>query len=531
MGQGIPALRPQSLGRATLSLIIADGVVAVAMLAATPYLIAQLGVARYGIVVAVSILAGQLGILQLGIGPATTRRTAESRGSGRPVERIAALHGAILVAAVAAGLIAIGFVVVAGWVWQHGFQISPAVTREAVAALPAAAAVAAAQPLLAAGSGFLFGDERFPLLFKWRLFTGLIRVAAMITAVASGGGVVGALIAHAVVDGSAALMLTLLLLAENRGKVAVSVSVSVKEIRALLAIGLPFAVAEVFAALLLDAEKLIIGFIRSLEEFTYYTVPFAAVFRLAGFAVAVSNVLMPRIAAVTAAGNHRAAADLTHRATQAAVAGMFLVLAPLLACAPEILSLWLGSKFAAEATLPTRILLVGMLANAAVYPSHAVIRARARPSTLARLYSMELPLHLALVYVGVQLWGTAGAAMAWTIRVVIDALAHRVLAHHALKASIGRVREFLIPLLTLGALATFFQVVDASLLLRLASSGVLMGVLIAWFLFTNDRSNLWRILRSIRQQAQQESAIPPFGQISDAGFPSATAGYRNEQST
>lgn len=483
-----------SLGQATISAVFVDGAAAFAVLVATPYLIKHLGVGPYGILAAVAVLTSQLGVLQLGIGPAATRRTAESRGLGAVAEQGTTLRAAILLGLLAGALVAAGFAVTAFWIWDRGFEISPGLRREAMRALPAGATVAAVQPLLHALYGFLLGGEQFALHHSLRLVQGLGRVAAVVAVVAAGGGIAAALWAQAAVDGALVLLAGATAGVHRRG--ASSPGGTFRAARALLAVGIPFAVADVFAALLMDAEKLAIGFARSIEDFTYYVAPFGAVFRLAGFGIAFASVLMPRLAAAGAAGEHHRAAEITHRATRLLVVAMLAVLASMIAVAPELLTFWLGPEFAARAAVPTRILLVAMLANAVVYPAHAAVRARAHPNSLARLYALELPLHLAVVYLCVSIWGVVGAAVAWGVRVTVDAVAQRVLARRALGSSIGPWTEFVVPIVALALLAATFELSGAHIpvAVRVALAGCVPVIGAAWLLTPYDRTVFLNLL-------------------------------------
>ena len=64
---------------------------------------------------------------------------------------------------------------------------------------------------------------------------------------------------------------------------------------------------------------------------------------------------------------------------------MTVVLTGLLALAPELLRLWLGADFAAQATRPARILLCAMAANAAGLIPGAVLRAIHQPARVPTL--------------------------------------------------------------------------------------------------------------------------------------------------
>lgn len=467
-----------SLGQATLAWIGVDGTLAVASILTTPYLVHRLGTEPYGILAMLSVLAGQLGVLHLGVGPAATRRIAEARGQDGGDAHGAVLWATALLGLAAALLVGSAFLTVAPWAWTHRFHGSDAVTALALGAMAPSAIVVGAQPLLAAVAGGLAGEERFAALSVWRLGHGLGRQAAAVAVVFAGGGAREVLWAHAGVDG-VAIAVGFALWPGLRG------SVSWPRLRhalaGLLSVGVPFAGAGLIASLLSDAEKLAVSMARSIEDFTYYTVPFNAVFRLTMFAGALSNVLFPRLASVAAAGDRAGARELVRRGTRLSVASMSLVLAPLIAIAPELLGLWLGPDFAQRSTRPVRILLVALLANTASFSYNAAIRARARPAVLSGLYAAELPLHLLTVFVLVRAGGITGAALAWGVRVLADLAGHRFLTSRAFEAPVGGLTAISAALGALAAFALSCEVFRATLpaLPRLAA-GVALGAAIAF---------------------------------------------------
>jgi O-antigen/teichoic acid export membrane protein len=423
-----------SLGQATLAWIGVDGTLALGAILTTPYIVHHLGAEPYGILAMVSVLAGQLGVLHLGVGPAATRRIAEARGQGETETHAATLWATALLSLAAALLVGSAFLIVAPWAWTHHFRSSDTVGAQALAAMMPSAIVVGAQPLLAAVTGGLAGEERFGALNAWRLAHGLGRMTAAVATVFVGGGPRSVLWAHVAVDGVAIVVGFATWPALRR-------SVSVARLRlalaGLLSVGVPFAGAGLLASLLVDAEKLAVSMARSIEDFTYYTVPFNALFRLTMFAGALSGVLFPRLASVAASGDRAGARELVQRGTRLSVATMAFVLTPIVAVAPELLGLWLGPTFAGRSTRAVRILLVALLANTASYAYNAAIRARARPAVLTWLYGAELPLHLVTVFLMVRAWGITGAGLAWGVRALVDLAGHHFLASRALGLPVG----------------------------------------------------------------------------------------------
>lgn len=479
-----------SLARTTLASLIADAVLALSSLAAIPYMVGHLGVEQYGIFALITVLAGQLVGLHLGIGWAATRRLAETRTRGGPGAREATLRAVLLLSLGASLLVAAAFAVVATLAWTRAFRGSAEVLRAALATVPAGVVIAAMQPALHGIHGILYGEERFLLVVGLRLVHGVGRVGAAVAAVALGGGVVATLWSQAALDLLVVLAAVAAIAVKTGARPATSLA---GEARVLLLLGVPFAVAGVFAALLADVEKLAIGMARSVEDFTYYSVPFNVTLRLGVFAVALASVLAARLSSLKAAEDMAGAAALARRARRISLAGMALVVAPVVAVVPELLRLWVGADFAARSTLLTRILLVALLPRTLAYITESVLRATARPVTFTILYALELPLHLVAVYLLVRGWGVQGAAVAWLLRVAVDAAAQWVMAGRALGASLGRAVEILGPPVALGLLAAACQALDAvtSPWLRLAA-GLGLGVALVLRLLSRED---WGVLR------------------------------------
>jgi O-antigen/teichoic acid export membrane protein len=377
------------LTRGALSSVGVDLALAAAALVAAPIMVRTLGPPAYGIYVLVTVLAGQLGFLQLGLAPAVTRRVAEARGAGDAGSVRATVHVAWLLAAASALLLAIAF-------WLGGPAFFARVGGIAGSTLFAAAAAVAAQPIVGVSQAVLLGRERFTALATVRLIQGLARTVAGVAVVIAGGGVAAVLVAQAVLD-----------------------------------------LTGILAALLVDGEKLAIGWARSLDQLTYYAVPYGAVFRMAIVPAALATVLAPRLSALSAAGRVDDAALLVRRTTRVTAAILIAAAAPLAACAPEWLGLWLGADFAHRADATARLLLVAVVVNGIASPACTVVRAGGRPSALVIAYAAELPLHVVAVYALVRGWGIVGAAGAWLLRAALDAVLQRWLASRVVGRSFG----------------------------------------------------------------------------------------------
>jgi O-antigen/teichoic acid export membrane protein len=439
------------LSQSVLILVLVDVLLSVVTLVTVPYLFHGLGDERYGILGLVTVLTAQVAPLHFGIAPATTRRVAERRGAGNGVGATAL---AALVLSVGSAVLAGGLsLVLAPLAWRAGFRLSPRATQEALEAVPLMAFVILLQPFIGNGMAVLAGREDFGRMGGIRVVHGVSRQGLAVGAVVLGVGLRGALTAFLVADSVTAVVLWWVVrVLPGR----TSLESLRRELRRLTALGAPTALGSVFSTVLADLEKLAIGVVKSVGEFAYYETPANALVRITVIPAAIAGVIMPRVAAMGASASwHEEVARLVSLATRLSLAVIVCLGLPLSALLPELLSLWLGELFAVRSAPLARVILVGVVFQVAAFATHAVLRALASPKVLAILYAAELGVHCVLVYAFVTRWGITGAALAYTLRCLLDATAQRWLAERVLKV---RSRETTQVLLT-NAVTVVFTIV------------------------------------------------------------------------
>ena len=100
---------------------------------------------------------------------------------------------------------------------------------------------------------------------------------------------------------------------------------------------------------------------------------------------------------------------------------MKLLALAILLFGPFLLRIWLGTEFAQEGRTVVRILALGVYVNALAHVPSGFLTALGRPDSIARFHVAELILHLPLAWFLILHFGIVGAAIAWTIRVSVDA--------------------------------------------------------------------------------------------------------------
>lgn len=190
--------------------------------------------------------------------------------------------------------------------------------------------------------------------------------------------------------------------------------------RQLLGFGGWLTVTNIIGPIMSYFDRFFIGAFLTMEAVAYYATPFDLVNRLWIIPGSLMPVLFPAFSTYSV-DRHDELAALHNRA----VKYLFLILAPLAACllvlANPFLSLWLGAEFAAVSSPIFQLLALGVLVNSLAFVPYSALQAIGRPDLTAKLHFLELPVYLASIWFFIKTLGLVGVALAWVLRVAIDA--------------------------------------------------------------------------------------------------------------
>ncbi|WP_168708875.1 flippase [Metallibacterium scheffleri] len=387
-------------------------------LVALPILLHALGAARLGVFTLALGLIGFSGLFDLGLSRALTQTVSSSLGQGRSRAQVAALVWRVI------GLLA-GFGVlwlVALW-WaapflvDRLFSLSGEMARETLFGLRALA-LSIPFALAATGAmGTLEGLQQFRLLSLWRMPMSLLQfglpvIVALIRP--DIGWVIAALAATRVAW--MALWLTQLqrLLPREPG-----VTSSRADLRHALHFGGWLSVSNLIGPLMVYADRFYLASLFPPATVAYYTVPFDTAFRATSLPQTAMNALFPALAETQS--RPEASTRLLALAIRAVVVLVLPAVLVVAVFAHPLLALWLNASFAGPAAPVLQLLLIGIFLNSAAHLPYALLQAYGRSDLTAKLHLLELPVFAVLLVAGVHWFGITGAALAWTLRVALDA--------------------------------------------------------------------------------------------------------------
>ncbi|MGC9217346.1 oligosaccharide flippase family protein, partial [Acidithiobacillus sp.] len=193
---------------------------------------------------------------------------------------------------------------------------------------------------------------------------------------------------------------------------------AITELKSLLRYGGWITVTGLVGPLLTVFDRFIIGAKIGMVAVTAYTVPYNLVMYLSILPGSLQTALFPRFAMVDSAE----AKALAARAVLAIAAIMTpLVVLGLLLIKP-FLFFWIGASLAEKAAPVGQILLLGIWINTLAFIPFTYLQGRGRPDLPAKFHVLELLPYAGILWILIDLLGVPGAAWAWDLRVLADAV-------------------------------------------------------------------------------------------------------------
>jgi O-antigen/teichoic acid export membrane protein len=389
-----------------------------------PIFLQLIGETRYGVLAMVWLLLGYFGLFDFGFGRATAHGIAsDSLHSDAAARRAQTFWTALLINL---GLGVVGAVLIcvcAYLLFTDVLAIATALRPEIDAAIPwlgLALPVATASGVL---SGALQGREKFLVLNVVSVMDTLLFQVLPLLVAALWSVRLDILIPVAVL---ARLITIAVLLMQCRRHVITSYkpTFSSERARQLFSFGGWVTVTSLVGPMMVILDRFVIGAIAGAKAVSHYTVPFQLAERSTIIPAALGSALFPRLTTVSAVEQRH----LSYNALQV----IACVMTPLFVGGILLIELffdwWISPEFSSASADLGRILLAGFFFNCFARIPYALLQARGRPDLVAKTHMAELLPYLALLYLGTDSFGVAGAASVFSIRAIADYIILSVLA-------------------------------------------------------------------------------------------------------
>lgn len=191
--------------------------------------------------------------------------------------------------------------------------------------------------------------------------------------------------------------------------------------RDLLSFGLWNTASSILNPVMAHSDRFIIGALVSVAAVSAYAVPFEVVTKLLIIPGAVTTVLFPAITTGLMDDETQALKSFW-RWVSVTMVVMIAVSILFLFAIPWLLQLWLGESLPDGSIAVGRIIVIGLVPFTLGSLMVSLVHASSRPDITAKSHAVQTPLYLFLLYWAVANFGVEGAALAWCLRVTVDAI-------------------------------------------------------------------------------------------------------------
>jgi O-antigen/teichoic acid export membrane protein len=435
-----------------------------------------------------------LGFADFGMSMASTKFGSEAYAEGDPEKEARIIRTAAAIALASSLPVAALLMIFAGTITGL-FNVPEHLAANATAALRIAA--------VGMVINFLCGIFNTPQLARLRmdlntLITAIPRILGQIATpivIYLGYGITGAmaaLLAASVLSLLAHSMASKTFLPE-----LFAYGIDVKYVRPMLSFGVGLVFAGFAVLLLLNAEKGIVGSLLSVKELAYYSVAFTFASVTTLLASSLVQSLIPAFTQCLKRDEIEQAKMLFNRAAVMMLCGIVPMCSFLILISPEFFELWAGREFALESTTPFLILIIGVSFYVLGYVPNAVIVSVGRTDTLARIYWIELVPFLLIAIFLTSSMGIRGAAVAWSVRVSIDAVLIFTFARKVTSVRFSLFRRgFFAPIIiyfffSLALAVSWIYALDVTTKLIIFGINFVAYILVCWFYILDHDERSW----------------------------------------
>jgi len=383
-----------------------------------PLIINAMGVGRFGVLTLAWMVVGYFSLFDMGLGRATTKFVAECLPSGDHEKIIRIIWGSLILMAAFGIMGAVIALLLTPVLIRDILNIPPELIDESRRAFYLLALSIPVVSMTAGARGVLEAQQRFDYvnIVKVPVYT-----AAFITPLAvlpfsnSLVPIVGVLILSRLI-GLLAYLFFCFRATPGLSRIRFPGKALIRE---LLGYGGWLTISNLVWPLMTYMDRFVIGAMLTMAAVAYYVTPYELVAKMLIITGSFLGVIFPAFSTFSA-GRHEELMQLFNRAVKYLLVILVPAVFAVVILAKPFFKIWLGDEFVIYSAVILQILALGKLINSVSQVPSSAIQAMGRPDITAKLHLAELPIYILMLYVFVHAFGIIGAAVAWTVRVVID---------------------------------------------------------------------------------------------------------------
>lgn len=382
-----------------------------------PQYIKYLGIESYGLVGFYGTLIGSMAVLDLGLSTTLNRELAKYKHENRSIKDIRNLTFSLECIYWLVGvLICLLIIFLSGFIslhWINVEQLSPADVKLSVALM---GLVIAFQWPISLYSGGLTGLEKQVLNNSITIIMTTLRAAGVIIILKYFSATVQAFFLWQAVISLLYVVIMRVGLWQAMPHYNEKPVFSKKQIKIIWRFAAGMTGISIITFFLAQIDKIVLSKILPLSQFGYYTLAFTVATSITLIVGPVSTTFFPKLAKLTASGEHEELKRLYHQACKLIATLIFPVCFVLIFFIQDILRIWTNNETTTANTfLMTQILLAGSILNSLmVMPYNLLIASGWTKFTIYQNIIAAIIL-VPLLFILTNIYGALGAAFVWVI--------------------------------------------------------------------------------------------------------------------
>ncbi len=399
--------------------LAAQGTPAILALVSIPILLGHYGIERFGLLTFFWTLLNWISFLDLGITRTLTKSLAESgKTLTESAQRLMKSSFVLVLSMGTFGCILI--LLSQNWIFTQYLKISEALLPEAQSCLLALAFSFPSLLLFSFFKSSMEGRQIFPVANKMQFVTGVLSYAAPLLSLFISNRLDTALWILMI------LRWALVVWAFNKVRIEISLQwfkqkIIFSDFKNLFRVGIWFSLLTIISPLLIYLDRFLVSSFVPMSELAYYTTPFEIVTRFWLIPAAVVRIIFPVFSSHQGLPNQE-----TFRVFRRGLLWIAFLTIPaaliLGIWSKTLLGFWLGKDFGDQSALILQILLFGIVLNCLNWIPFTLIQASRHIRWTVYIPLIELGLFLIIYFPLVEKYGVVGAAVAWSLRLGVDAL-------------------------------------------------------------------------------------------------------------
>jgi len=469
-----------------------------------PFVVRGLGPERFGLFSIGWGIIGFFFIFDLGLGRAATRYVSEALAQGRTADVPGLAWSAALFQAMV-GLLGGAILAILAPLSLDWLALPPALSPEALRCFYILAATIPLALMEFTFSGVLESLQRFDQINLVRAPLNIAALLLLLGVAVKGLDLAWFFAAYLAVR---ALNTTVFMILAARAVPGLLERPHIEKeaLRRLFRFGKWVTVSNLLNPVFAYFDRLWLGHAANLSAVSHYTGPYQVAERALILPATLSSTLFPAVAGLDGAGDLGSMRGLALRASKLLALSMGLCIIWLIGASNEIVQLFLGADYLASSPPILQVLCLGFFLNALAFVPDSIVQGRDRPDVTARFHLIELPIHIAALTIFVHFFGAMGAAMAFCLRVGLDATllywyAAKLGGFSFAEARRGKLHLLLAILFLAGLGCLGLAGLPMAALTRLAAVSGLTGVaaliLWLWCLDSAERGEIRNFIRTL----------------------------------